>query len=141
MIVRRVRDRKGATAVELACVAPVLVALEMSILESSRLGMVSQLLTTAAREGCRSAVLPGATQASVQARINEVLAGSGIPAGTVTPTCDDGSAWATATQPTAITVSMSVPYSKVSWLAIPYFLKNATVSASATFSSERPVSP
>lgn len=137
MIVRRVRDRKGASAVEMACVAPVFVALVMGIIETSRLGMVSQLLTTAAREGCRAAVLPSATPASVQARVVEVLAGSGIPAGTVTPTCDAGGAWTSAPKGTGITVSLSVPYAKVSWLKVPYFFKNATVSASATFSSER----
>lgn len=137
MILRRLGKRKGTSAVEMACVAPVLVALVMGIIESSRLGMVSQLLTTAAREGCRAAVIPGSSQSTVQARVEEVLAGSGVPAGTVTPTCEGGYSWTSAPKGTAITVSMSVPYSKVSWISIPYFLKNATVSASATFSSER----
>jgi len=137
MILRRLRKRKGTSAVEMACVAPMFVALVMGIVESSRLGMVAQLLTTAAREGCRTAVLPGSTQASVQARVDEVLAGSGIPSVTVTPVCSSGGSWTSAPKGTAITVSMSVPYSKVSWISIPYFLKNATVSASATFSSER----
>lgn len=137
MILRRLRKRKGTSAVEMACVAPMFVALVMGIVESSRLGMVSQLLTTAAREGCRAAVLPGSTQASVQARVDAVLAGSGIPSVTVTPICQSGGSWTSAPKGTAITVSMSVPYSKVSWISIPYFLKNATVSASATFSSER----
>ncbi len=137
MVLRRIRKRKGTSAVEMACVAPVFVVLLMGIIESSRLGMVSQLLTTAAREGCRAAVLPGSTPDSVQARIDETLAGSGIPVGTVTPTCDSGGPWTSAPKGAGITVSLSVPYSKVSWLSIPYFLKTATVSASATFSSER----
>ena len=86
MIRRKGPKRKGASAVEMAFIAPVFVALVMGIIESSRLGMVSQLLTTAAREGCRVAVIYGSSQATVQARIDEVLAGSGIPVGTVTPT-------------------------------------------------------
>ena len=40
--------------------------------------------TTAARDGCRVAVIPGATQSDVQTRVNAVLSGSGISVGTVT---------------------------------------------------------
>jgi hypothetical protein len=122
----------------MAIVAPVIVTLFMAQIESSRLGMVSQLLTTAAREGCRVAVVPGHTQSDVQTRINNVLSGSGIPVGTVTPTAPSGYTWNTAPQGTAITVSLSVPYNQVSWLGTPYFLNGATVSASATMSSENP---
>jgi hypothetical protein len=99
---------------------------------------VSQLLTTAAREGCRTAVIPGHTQSDVQNRVNAVLSGSGISVGTVTPTCPSPYTWDSAPQGTPITVSLSVPYSQVSWLGTPFFLTNATVSASATLSSENP---
>jgi Flp pilus assembly protein TadG len=116
------RERAGTSAVEFALVAPLFVALVMGQIETSRLGMVSQLITTAAREGCRVAVLDGSTEADVQNRVTAVLSGSGIPVGTVTP----------------ITVSLSVPYAQVSWLGAPFFLANATVSASATLSSENP---
>lgn len=129
---------KGASAVELAIVAPVIVAFIMAQIEASRLGMVSQLLTTAAREGCRVAVVPGHTQSDVQTRVNAVLSGSGIPTQTVTPTCPSGYTWSTAPQGTAITVSLSVPYSQVTWLGSPYYLASATISASATMSSENP---
>jgi Flp pilus assembly protein TadG len=129
---------RGTSAVEMAIVAPVIVTLFMAQIESSRLGMVAQLLTTAAREGCRVAVVPGHTQSDVQTRINNVLAGSGISVGTVTPTAPSGYTWNTAPQGTAITVSLSVPYNQVSWLGTPYFLNGATVAASATMSSENP---
>ena len=129
------RSRSGAAVVELAAVLPFLMALLLGQIEAARLGMVSQLLTTAAREGCRVAVINGKTQSDVQTRIDAVLAGSGISVGTVNPT---PSSWTTASGGTAITVSLSVPYSSVSWLPTPYYLKYATVSASATMSSERP---
>jgi Flp pilus assembly protein TadG len=122
----------------MAIVAPVFVALILGQIETSRLGMVSQLLTTAAREGCRVAVVAGNTQTDVQTRVTAVLSGSGIPVGTVTPTCPSPYSWDTAPQGTPITVSLSVPYSSVSWLGTPFFLQNATVSASATLSSEHP---
>src|SRR3954451_17386085 len=125
--------RRGTSAVELALVLPVFLSLVMGMIEASRLGMVAQLLTTAAREGCRVAVVPGHTQDDVQARINAVLSGSGVSVGTVTPS---PSTWQSAPMGTPITVSLSVPYSQVSWLGTPFFLSNATVSASATMSSE-----
>jgi hypothetical protein len=61
-----------------------------------------------------------------------VLAGSGINVGTVTPTAG----WETATTGTPITVTFSVPYSQVSWLPTPWYLKTATVTASATMNRE-----
>jgi Flp pilus assembly protein TadG len=132
------RNRRGASAVEMAFIAPVFLTLTMGVIESSRLGMVAQMLTTAAREGCRVAVIDGMTQADVQNRIDAVLSGSGISVGTVTPTCPSPYTWNSAPSGTAITVSMSVPFSRVSWLPTPFFLNGAQVSCSATMSSERP---
>lgn len=122
----------------MAFVAPFFVAMILGQIESSRLGMVAQLLTTAARDGCRVAVVPGSTVTDVRTRISAVLTGSGISVGTVTPTCPSPYTWDSAPGGTPITVSLSVPYKSVSWLGTPFFLKNANVSASATLSSERP---
>src|SRR4051812_37263373 len=130
--------RRGTSAVEMAFVAPVFVTLVLGMIEASRLGMVSQLLTTAAREGCRVAVINGMTQTDVQTRIDAVLGGSGISVGTVTPTCPSPYSWTTAPSGTAIAVSLSVPYTRVSWLPTPFFLKPAVISCSATMSCERP---
>jgi Flp pilus assembly protein TadG len=135
---RRIK-RRGASAVEMALVAPVLVTLLLGMIEAARLGMVAQMLTTAAREGCRVAVLDGMTQTDVQSRINTVLSGSGISVGTVTPTCSSSSyTWTSAPSGTAITVSLSVPYTQVSWFKVPRLFNGVTISASATMSSERP---
>jgi Flp pilus assembly protein TadG len=130
--------RPGASAVEMALVTPLFLTLVLAMIEASRLGMVTQMVTTAAREGCRVAVLNGSTQTDVQNRINAVLSGSGIPAGTVTPTCPSPYTWTTAPGGTPITVSLSVPYNQVSWLKVAVFLKGATISVSATMSSENP---
>src|SRR4051795_10037823 len=111
---RDTKRSKGASAVELAVVTPLIVALIMGQLESSRLGMVAQLLTTAAREGCRVAVVSGHTQSDIQDRVTKVLDGSGITVGTVTPTCPSPYTWDTAPQGTPVTVSLSVNYKDVS---------------------------
>jgi Flp pilus assembly protein TadG len=129
------RKRRGGVAVEMAVIAPVFISMIFGQIESSRLGMVAQLLSTAAREGARVAVINGKTQSDVQTRITTVLAGSGISVGTVNPT---PTGWDTSSNGTAITVSLSVPYSQVSWLPTPYYLNTATVAASATMNSERP---
>jgi hypothetical protein len=119
----------------MAMILPVFLALVLGQIESMRLGMVAQLMTTAAREGCRVAVIPGRTQSDVTQRVGEVLEGSGIrlQSFAVTP-----SNWTTAPGGTSITVSLRVPYSNVSWLPVPRYLKTAVVAASATLSSERP---
>ncbi len=133
MRLRRAGRRcRGTSAVEMALVAPLLIGLIMGQLESSRLGMVAQLLTTAAREGCRVAVIQGNDQSDVQTRVNAVLYGSGISVGTVTPT----SGWATANTGVPIKITFSVPYSQVSWLPTPWYLNGATVTASATMNRE-----
>lgn len=138
MQVKRRRPRRSAAAlVELAAVLPLFVTLILGVLECSRVGMVNQLLTTAAREGCRVAVIAGSTQTDVQNRVNWFLtqSGSGISVGTVTPSPSN---WASASSGTAITVTLSVPFSQVSWLGTPYLFKTSTITASATMSCERP---
>lgn len=119
-------------------ILPVFMALVMGQLESSRLGMVSQLLTTAAREGCRVAVLNGSTQTDVQNRVTAVLSPAGITPTTFTITCTGTTTWNLAPMGTPITVSLSVPYANVSWLGTPFYLGSAQISASATLSSENP---
>ena len=115
-------------------ILPVFLTLILGQIESMRLGMTAQLLTTAAREGCRVAVIQNSTQATVQTRINEVLAGSNITVTNVQPTPSN---WATAPIGTPITVSLVVPYSQVSWIPTPFFLKTAKIKVAATLSSEK----
>jgi len=132
---RRAPRRRGAALVEMAVVAPLFVLLLVGIIETARIGMVAQLLASAAREGCRVAVLNGSTQADVQARVVAALEGSGIEVGTVTPTPTD---WATASAGDPITVRLAVPSSEVSWLGTTGLFPSVTLEASATLSSERP---
>jgi Flp pilus assembly protein TadG len=131
-------SKRGVAAVEMALVLPVFITLVFGLIEATQFAMACQELTTAAREGCRVAVLDGKVQADVQSRISTVLSGSGISVGTVTPTCPSPYSWDSAPAGTAITVSLSVPFSQVSWLPTPFFLKGASVSAAATMSSQRP---
>ena len=132
---KRSRRRGGAAAVEMALILPLFMALILGTIEASRLGMVSQLLHVAAREGCRAAVLPGQTEAAVRGRVDAALVGSGIiPAMQITSPSGD---WRTAPSPTSITVRLSVPFAQVSWLGDPFAFGGKDVVASATMSSEK----
>jgi hypothetical protein len=113
------------------------VPLLLGMLQVSRMCMVSQLLTNAAREGCRVAVKNGKTSSDVTTRVNATLSASGISSGAVT----------TALTPTAIgsthlgdtiRLDVSVNLSSVSWLPYTYLFSSSTkIIGSATMGSER----
>lgn len=129
------RRRSGAAAVEMAFMLPVFCTLAFAQLEASRLGQVTQMLTIAARQGARVAVIAGKTQSDVQTAVNAVLNNTGISVGTVTPS---PSTWQTDANGTAITVTVSVNYNSVSWMNPPMFFSGTTLTGRATMSSERP---
>jgi len=88
--------------------------LVLGMIEFGRMLMVQQIMTNAAREGARKAVLPGATETQVHQTIDTYVNNSGIKGHTrsVTPS-------PTAASPNSpITVTVSVTYDKVTWLPI-----------------------
>jgi Flp pilus assembly protein TadG len=144
---RRTSRRRGASAVELALCAPLLFTFVFGVIELSRMGMVTQILVTGAREGCRVAVVQNSTLADVQQQANATLAASGIAAVTVRAVGSDPgtngafimpSNWDTAPGGTPVTLTLRMPFTQVSWLPSPFYLKSAVMVGSATLSSERP---
>lgn len=81
--------------------------------------MVQQIITNASREGARVAVLDGTTASEVVGKVTDYLSGSSISGVgvTVTPTNPNDAGYG---EP--VTVSVSVPFSQVSWLPTPMFL-------------------
>jgi Flp pilus assembly protein TadG len=126
------RRRSGAAAVEFALVAPLLVLLVLGMIEFGRMIMVEQILTNAAREGARKAVLPGVTQAQVETAIDDYLKNSSVKGQSRTVSPNPGSA----TGGTSITVTVSVPYNSVTWLPVSRFLSGKTLSASVIMRKE-----
>jgi len=79
------RDQRGAALLEMAFTLPLLLLISVSIFEFGRAFEVWQVLTNAAREGARVAVLPGISDAMVTARVQQYADAGVLDAG-VTPT-------------------------------------------------------
>ena len=78
--IRRRRDssERGQALVETAIVIPLLLLVSVLIFEFGRAYQVAQVLTNAAREGARVAILPNATAADVQSRVTTYLQAGAI---------------------------------------------------------------
>jgi Flp pilus assembly protein TadG len=134
----QIRKRWASAVVEMAVVMPVFLFFILGQIETTRLGMVAQILTTAAREGARVGVINGNTNTDVSNAISTYLSAAGISGVTTTQTPGDCTTVHISDNPNTVSVSLSVPFTSVSWLPTPYFLKNATITAAATMTSERP---
>jgi Flp pilus assembly protein TadG len=69
---------RGAELVEFALVFPTLLLVMLGIMDFGFLFQRYEVLTNAAREGARVAILPGYRDADVQARVNAYLAAGGV---------------------------------------------------------------
>lgn len=131
------RDRTGAALVEMAVVLPIFVTLMLGLVEFGRAIMVGQMVTNAAREGCRQAILDGSTNAAVETFIKDFLrtsAGVANADTTVTITIANplaaGQLSATESRD-LVTVQVSVPFSRVSYLPPSFLGATALASTSA----------
>ena len=78
-------SESGSSLVELAVSLPLLLVLIVGIVDFGFLFQSFEVVTNAAREGARIAVLPGYTNADVQARVSTYVSSAGLP-GTATTT-------------------------------------------------------
>ena len=127
------KKRKGAAVVEFAIVAPVFFLMIFGMIEYGRMVMVQQVLTNASREGARQAVLDGSTTTQVSTVVTDYLTSSSITGATVTVTPDPPG---NAAFGDPVTVTVSVPFSQVSWLPSPMFLGGTTMSATTVMRRE-----
>lgn len=129
---KRNKGRRGAAVVEFAIVAPLFFLLVLGFIELGRAFMVQQVLTNASRVGARQAITLGGTQAEVESAVGAYTDGMGI-SGTDT-TVDP--APETAVAGDAITVTVAVPYTAVSWLPAPKYLTSHTLTATSVMRKE-----
>ena len=130
---RRLRQQRGAVAVEFALIMSVLVLILVGTLEFGRVWSQLQVFQGAAREGARCAAVQaaGLTTCDIQTRIND-SSGAYTPAANATVTIN-GVAVPAGTGCTPATIGQDV---KVSWVQpltvdIPFWKKvtiNATIA-------------
>lgn len=75
----RMRSERGAALLEAAITIPMLLLISVGIFEFGRAWQTWQVLTNAAREGARLAVLPDPTPGVPEARVREYMTGGQLP--------------------------------------------------------------
>jgi Flp pilus assembly protein TadG len=78
---RRFKSERGAELIEFALVFPLLLLVILGIVDFGFLFQRMEVVTNAAREGARIAVLPGYATADVQSRVQQYIAAGGLPTG------------------------------------------------------------
>ncbi|CAN5545613.1 hypothetical protein BH10PLA2_BH10PLA2_28410 [soil metagenome] len=137
----RARSRRmAAAAVEMALISPFLFAVLLGTIEFGRAIMVSNTLTSTAREGVRAAVVPGGSSSDASTLINSNLNSMGIASANATITVKVNGVVANASTATSgddIDIKISVPYSKVTWIPTNIFMKStATLAGQAVMRRE-----
>ena len=79
---RRLRNQKGAALLETAITLPLMLLVWSRIFEFGRAYQTWQVLTNAAREGARVAVLEGATDAQIRTAVVEYMQSGRLPSAT-----------------------------------------------------------
>jgi len=83
---KRLRSQRGNALIEAAIVLPILLLISVSIFEFGRAYQTWEVMTNAAREGARIAVLDGTTDTQIRDRVNQYLGIGGLatqPAGNI----------------------------------------------------------
>ena len=75
---QRLNGERGAALLEAAITIPMILLISVAIFEFGRAFQTWQVLTNAAREGARIAVIAGTTDAQVNTRVRDYLAGGGL---------------------------------------------------------------
>jgi Flp pilus assembly protein TadG len=140
------RGRRGIAAVEMAFLAPLLAALTVGMCELGRGVMVRDILTDAARKGCRTGAMAGKGYQDLVNDVNNILSDNNIASGKATITIQIASYTGTSTTPKwatpatvssasaftpnpldQISVQVSVPASTVLWFT-PVHISKPIVS-------------
>ena len=136
-------ERRGVAAVEMALVLPLFLLLVFGIIEFGRAMMIASLVTNAAREGARMAVLDGSTNTDVtngvrtflQSAIGGALTSADISV-TITITAATGNPnpannLANASTRDLIDIRVQVPFNKVALIPGKYLQNKNLVGQSS----------
>lgn len=125
------RVRRAAAIVEFAVVLPLLLTILFGIIEYGWVFMVRQTLQTAAREGCRLAVLQTTTDpyTNVLARVDQVMSPTGLSTYSVNMT------HASAANPVE-SITVLVPFADVSLMGGFFGPRNGNLSGNCSMRKE-----
>ena len=125
-------QRSGAVLVEFALVLPVILFTFASLVEVSRVLLLKHTADTAAYEGARSGMVPGATAADASNMAKSLLTVAGLKGATVeiTPKVVDD-------ETPMITVAVAIPLSENFWIT-PMLFKDYTARSEVSLFCERP---
>lgn len=76
---KRYRNQRGAALLEAAITIPIILLISVGIFEFGRAYQTWQVLTNAAREGARLAVINGSTDADVTTRVRNYMQAGSLP--------------------------------------------------------------
>jgi len=85
---RNLRSERGAELIEFALVFPLLLMVVLGIVDFGFMFQRMQVMTNAAREGARMAVLPGYATADVKERVKNYVETGGVPTTSNNPDID-----------------------------------------------------
>ncbi len=126
------RERRGASAVEFAIVAPLFFMLVFGCIEFGRALMVQQILTNASRVGARQAITLNANESEVISTATTYAASTSVSGVSVVVSPSP----AAASAGDMVSVTVSVPFSSVSWIPAPWFMGEATLDATSVMRKE-----
>ena len=141
----RLSGESGAELIEFALALPVMLLVGLGVLDFGLLFQRYEVVTNAAREGARVAILPGYGAGDVAARVQQYLTAGGLNPSTATIDSDPltESVGANCVPVTKVTVTYPYSYSLVGGIA-GYFgatgLTTTTLTATAVMRNELPVS-
>jgi Flp pilus assembly protein TadG len=131
--------RRGAALVEFAVVLPVFVTVVLGIIEVGRAIMAGQLISNAARESARMAIIDNSTETSVANAAKDFLHNtlniSNSDVTVTTTVTGSGTSLATAKPQDLVTVTVAVPFDKLSFLP-PKWLAGKTLTFTAAMRHE-----
>ncbi len=127
---RRWPNRRGATVVEFAITAPILFLLLFGCWEVSRANMLRNLARSAAYEGARKGIVPGATVDEVRTAAQSVLNAVGVRGATI-----NISPKKITSATTTVNVDIDIPINSNTFV-VPFFFRDKVVEADCLMTRE-----
>jgi Flp pilus assembly protein TadG len=133
----RRRACAGLAIVEMALVLPLLMLLTFALCEMSWAFFKADLVSNAARNAARVAILPQSTNTDVLNSVSASMTAGGMAATGYSVTITPGNV-ATASVGTSIQVQITVPYSKIALTGYPLIPLPSQLQAASSMAKEGP---